>query len=162
MGAGERVTLEAFLAGLADGQAANARAAAARIDEIARIGDAMEGIERRTIPWAILAGLTFIGGLWLFMHPGLVNRWLVTACLAALPGVAIAYAWRVRDRSRADAETETLNRAHFLPHGGIYFPPGDGPACVVRVDYTPPPPELPLSQAPRDPRKKPLGAGRIW
>jgi hypothetical protein len=40
-------------------------------------------------------------------------------------------------RSRADAEIDRLNRAHFVPNGGIYFPEGDGPARVVRIEAPP-------------------------
>ena len=158
----ERVSLDAFLAPLSDEDAGAARAAAARIDDLARVGAAIEGIERRFLPWAIGGAVLFVLGLWLLIHPGVLPGPVMTLSLAALPGVAATYAWRVRDRTKADNAAEALNREHFLPHGGLYFPADERGACVVRVDYTPPPPELPLSQAPRDPRKKAVRAGRIW
>lgn len=160
--AGERIGLEDFLAGLDEADAARARVAAAEIDRLARTGDRMEGIERRfALP--ALAGIVLFGiGVWLLFHPTLEAGWGIAACLAVLPGVVLAYAWRVAPRSRADAAAERLNRRHFLPHGGLYFPPGARPAAVVRVDWTPPEPELPISKAPRDPRKREIRPGRIW
>lgn len=159
----ERITLADFVADLPDETAAETRAAAARIDELVRVGAAMEGVEARFRRPAIAAAVLLVIGLLLFFNPDLANRWIMVACLAALPVVAIVYARQVMDRSRADARIEDLNRAHFLPHGGFYFPPGNGPALVVRVDYKAPERELPLSEAPRDPRKRrDTGPERLW
>jgi hypothetical protein len=161
--AGERVGLETFLAGLDAAAAAEARTAAAEIDRLAQVGDRMEGIERRYLPWAAGGALLFAIGLWLLVDPRIQPGWLTLALLlGALPAVALAYAWAVGPRTRADDAAERLNRAHFLPHGGLYFPAGARPAAVVRVDWTPPPPEPPISQAPRDPRKREYRPGRIW
>lgn len=151
--ASERIDLDAFLNGLSDADRGEARAAAAKIDKLARIGDRMTGIERHFRWPAIVAAGMMMLGVWLFVHPMLLNRWLMVFCISALPIVGVVYAWRVRDRTRADNEIEALNRDYFLPHGGLYFPPGDRPACVVRVTYSKPLPELPISRAPRDPRK---------
>lgn len=159
----ERTSLDAFVDGLDDEAAADARVAAARIDDLAHAGIAVAGIERRFAPWAILGAAGFVAGFILFFQPGLVPRTLIMALLAILPLVCGIYAWKVRHRTRADNEAEALNKSYFLPHGGIYFPPGDRPACVMRVSYTPPPGDLPLSQAPRDPRKgHDTRPGRIW
>lgn len=158
----ENVALPTFLGRLGDEDAAAARVAAAEIDRLARVGDAMDGIERRFLPWFLAASVAFAAGLWLFFQPGLVNRWLVVGCLASLPGVAGLYVWRVHPRTRADRAAEALNRRHFLPHGGLYFPPGERPACVVLVDWTPPAPEPTLAEAPPDPRKRSVKPGRIW
>lgn len=163
--AGERVELEAFLAGLDDDAAAEARVAAAEIDRLARVGDGMAGVERRFLPWAAAAALLFALGLWLLFHPQIRIGWWIAVMLAALPAVSIAYAVRVAPRTRADNRAEALNRQHFLPHGGLYFPPGERSAAVVRVDWTPPEPsepDLPISKAPRDPRKREIRPGRIW
>lgn len=129
----ERVTLTEFLDRLEEAPAAEARAAAARIDELSRIGNAMEGIERRFLPWAVGAGIAFVAGLILFFFPSMVPRWATTLCLGALPAVVVTYAFKVRPRSRADAQVEALNIQHFLPHGGLYFAEGTRPACVVVV-----------------------------
>ena len=160
--AGERVDLERFLAGLDDGAAAEARVAAAEIDRLARVGDAMQGIERRFAPWAAAGAALFALGLWLLFTPTFGAGWWIAVLLAALPGVAIAYSLRVAPRTRADNRAEDLNRKHFLPHGGLYFPPGEREAAVIRVDWTPPEPEPPISKAPRDPRKREIRPGRIW
>jgi hypothetical protein len=161
--AGERVALERFLAGLDARAAAEARVAAAEIDRLALVGDRMEGIERRYLPWAAGGALMFAIGVWLLFDPRVQPGWLTLALLlGALPAVAVAYAWAVAPRTRADRATERLNRAHFLPHGGLYFPPGARPAAVVRVDWTPLPPEPPISKVPRDPRKRDYRPGRIW
>ena len=160
--AGERVGLDDFLAGVDEAAAARARVAAAEMDRLARVGDAMEGVERRFAPWAAIAAALFAVGLWLLFDPRVSAGWLpLAALLSGLPAVALAYAWRVAPRTRADAAAELLNRAHFLPHGGLYFPPGERPAAVVRVDWTPPPPEPP-PPAHRDPRKREIRPGRIW
>ena len=160
--AGERVDLDTFLAGLGEAPAAEARVAAAEIDRLARVGDAMEGVERRYLPWAAAGAVMFVLGVWLLFHPTLHVGWWIALMLAVLPGVAIAYALRVAPRTRADNRAEELNRQHFLPHGGLYFPPGEREAAVVRVDWTPPEPEPPISQVPRDPRKQKPRPGRIW
>lgn len=129
----ERVTLAEFLSGLDDASAAEARAAAARIDELARAGRALEGIESRFLAAAGVAAGMFVVGLWLFANPGSASPALTVVCLAGLPAVAVLYALRVMPRTRADRAAEDQNRRHFLPHGGLYFAAGENPACVVRV-----------------------------
>jgi hypothetical protein len=158
------VPLETFLAGLDAAAAAEARVGAAEIDRLALVGDRMEGIERRFLPWAAAGALLFFVGLWMLVDPRLNPGWLTLAMLlAVLPATGLAYAAAVAPRTRADRAAEELNRAHFLPHGGLYFPPGERPAAVVRVRWSPPPPEPPISEAPRDPRKKrDYRPGRIW
>ena len=161
--AGERVPLETFLAGLDEAAAGEARVAAAEIDRLALVGDRMEGVERRYLPWAATGALMFAIGLWLLFDPRIQPGWLTLALLlGALPAVGFGYAWAVHPRTRADRAAEKLNRAHFLPHGGLYFPPGPRPAAVVRVRWTPPEPEPPISKVPRDPRKRDYRPGRIW
>lgn len=160
--AGDRIELDAFLAGLEAAPAAEARVAASEIDRLARAGDAMQGIERRFLPWGGLGAALFIVGLWLLVDPRIAAGWWMAACLSVLPAVAAAYAWRVQPRTRADHAAERLNRSYFLPHGGWYFPPGDRPAAVVLVDWRPPEPEPPISKVPRDPRKRDYRPGRIW
>lgn len=159
---GERVELETFLAGLDEASAAEAGVAAAEIDRLARVGDAMRGIERRFLPWAAAGAVLFVIGLWLLFHPASQAGWWIAPLLSVLPGVVVAYALRVAPRTRADNRAEQLNRLHFLPHGGIYFPPGERPAAVIRVIWTPPEPEPPISKVPRDPRKQNPRAGRLW
>lgn len=155
----ERIPLQVFLAELPEIEAAEARVAAAKIDALARTGQAMVGVERRFLPWALLGAGSFVLGIWLFLS-GL--GWPALACFSVLPVVATLYWRHVQPRTEADREADRLNRSHFLPHGGLYFAEGEMPGCVVRVSWSPPEPEPPLSQAPRDPRKRDVLPGRIW
>ena len=59
----------------------------------------------------------------------------LTAMSAALPVLGLVYVFHVRDRTRADRQMLELNKTHFLPHGGLYFPPAeDRPGQVVRTE----------------------------
>lgn len=159
---GEKISLSDFAVRLPAEEAADARAAAAKIDDLARVGHAVEGIEQRFKPFFILGGVCMLVGLTLFFTPGLLNRWTLVGLLSVLPVVAVAYAWRVRDRTAADNQINELNKSHFLPHGGLYFPAGDGPACVIPVDYRPPDPQLEYT-GPKDPRKPENHPGKgLW
>ena len=151
--AGEKVSLDTFLSDLSTEDAAQVRVAAAEIDNLARIGHAMGAIEDRFRPFAIVSGVAFVIGLVLFFMPDLVNRWLSFVCLIALPVLCAIYAWKTRERTWADSDIEKLNKFFFLPNGGIYFAASETPAGVVRVKYTPPPPEPPPGTYPKDPRK---------
>ena len=160
--AGDKVSLDVFLSDLPVDAAAEARTAAAKIDDLARVGNAMGGIEDRFKPYAKGAGVLFVLGLVLFFLPDLINRWISFLCLIALPGLCAVYAFRTRERTWADKDIEDLNKKHFLLHGGIYFPRSDTPAGVVRVDYTAPPPEPPPGKYPKDPRKPENYPGSRW
>ena len=151
--AGEKVSLEVFLRDLPVDAVAETKIAAAKIDDLARIGNAMDGIEDRFKPYAKGAGALFVLGLVVFFLPDLINRWVSFVCLIALPGLCAVYAFKTRERTWADKDIETLNKTHFLPHGGIYFPRSETPAGVVRVNYTAPPSEPPPGTYPKDPRK---------
>ncbi len=129
----ERVPLAQFLSRLDEASAAEARAAAAKIDELARAGDGLEGIERLFMIPAGIAALAFVAGIWFFFSPGTAPPAVTVACLAALPLILVFYGFRVLSRTRADREAEDLNRRYFLPHGGIYFAAGANPACVIQV-----------------------------
>ena len=159
---GKKVSLETFLRDLSAEEAAEVRITAAEIDELAKVGNALGGIEDRFRPYAIIAAGLFILGLVLFFMPDLINRWISFACLVALPALCAVYAWRTRERTWADNDIDKLNKAHFLPRGGIYFPASATPAGVVRVDYTAPPPEQPPGTYPKDPRKPENYPGSRW
>ena len=131
----QRLSLPEFLSRVDDTDAAELRAAAARIDDLARVGNAIEGIERRYLPWAVASGVAFVVGLWFFLNPGTARPAVMIGCLAALPLVAAHYGWRVMGRTRADQQAYALNVRHFLPLGGLYFPAGNGrEACVMKVE----------------------------
>lgn len=129
-----KLPLADFLARLDDVSAAEARVAAARIDELSRIGNSMEGVERQFLWPAAVAALAFLAGLWFLLVPGTVSPFVTVICLGALPATVVIYGLRVMSRTQADRAAEDLNRRHFLPHGGIYFAEGLNPACVVRVE----------------------------
>ena len=140
------------------------RAAAARIDLLGRRVQGLDGIEQRYLVPAAIAGVLFVIGLVLLFLPGqgvampvLSGGWGLVACLGALPAVILHYAFRVLPRSRADAEAEDLNREHFLPNGGLYFPEGDRPACVVLVNWPPERTEGQIAREERRQRKEKLG-----
>ncbi len=142
--ANRSMSLEAFLENLPQEEAANARVAAARMDELERSIDGLRDIEHRFMPYAIFSGVLFIiATVTVFgMHPvlGEARRIMgevgLAAMLGALPALVIVYGFRVRERTRADSATLKLNNAHFLPHGGLYFPAStpDEAARVVLVD----------------------------
>lgn len=131
---------------------------AAEIDQLAAPGAALEGIERRYVPWLIGAAVLFIVGIILFLRPAfldgahvLTNFWVILICLGALPALGMHFAFAIRPRTRADRQVDALNKAHFLPHGGLYFPAGERPAGVILVDWQPPAPPRPSHL--KDPRK---------
>ncbi len=158
--------IEDALQELARPGAETLRDAARQIDRLGRVGQSLEGIERRYGPFVKLGGGLFVIGIVLFFAPGLFpflpsgNLWTVMLFLSVLPLVAIHYAYTVLPRSRADTEIDTLNRKHFLPVGGIYFPEGERPACVVLVDW--PPPEDPHQEAVQERRKTREKLGPFW
>lgn len=142
------------------------RGAAARIDRLGRIGIELDGIEQRILPWALGAAGLFLLGLILFFAPGLFvgmpvlgKSWTVIFCLAALPVIGIGYAFRVMPRSRADAEIDALNRTHFVPHGGLYFPEGDTAAGVITI---PSPVKSEGQQAREERRRHRDKIGPLW
>ena len=138
----ETLTLEAFLAGLAEEDAAQARVAAARIDALEREVGPPGWIERN-LTWLVAAALVLFaigaGGLFGIFGRGRAVFGLggVTLMVAAFPALMLGYLLSVRGRTRADHETMVLNESHFLPHGGLYFGAADGLGKVVRVDWKP-------------------------
>ncbi len=138
----ETLTLEAFLAGLAEEDAAQARVAAARIDALEREVGPPGWIERNLMRLALAALVLFalgVGGLigvlgWVRVMFGLGG---VTLMVAGFPALMLAYLWSVRGRTQADHEKMELNEKHFLPHGGIYFGAANEGGKVVRIDWKP-------------------------
>ncbi len=138
----ETLNLEEFLAGLAEEERAQARAAAARIDALEREIVPPGWIERNLMRLALAALVLFalgVGGLigvlgWVRAMFGLGG---VTLMVAGFPALMLAYVWAVRGRTRADYEKMTLNEKHFLPHGGIYFGAANEGGKVVRIDWKP-------------------------
>lgn len=129
----ETTDLETFLEELPSEDAARARAAAGRIDELGRVTARTQGVESKYLPWFVVSGLLLVSAsLMVFGSDAvfgearrLIGVMGLTAMAAALPVLGIVYTFHVRDRTRADREMLELNRTHFLPYGGFYFPPGD-------------------------------------
>ncbi|MFK7942865.1 MAG: hypothetical protein AB8B85_08150 [Paracoccaceae bacterium] len=115
------------------------QATADEIDRLARQTTHLDGIEQRYLPWALGAGVLFVLGLSFFFYPSLLEAtpfasiWTILACLGALPAVGIHYARAVLPRTETDTSIDRLNRQHFIPLGGLYFPKSAGPACVVII-----------------------------
>ncbi len=138
---GERIELDEFLGGLSDEAAAQARVAAAKIDRLEQTTDAYRGVEAKyTAPFlvsvilfvAAIVLLFDVGGLFADMR-NILGGLGLTAMAAALPISAVVYVFHVRGRTRADREKMDLNRAHFIPHGGIYFSRGDSGDGTVYI-----------------------------
>lgn len=136
------VSLETFLAELPAEEAAEARAAAARIDALERAIGPPGWLERHLVRLAVAALALFLAGVALLLARAYGLQFLPGAALVpllgAFPALVLGYLWSVRGRSRLDHEKMALNDAHFLPHGGVYFGAqgGDfgGAARVMRVE----------------------------
>ncbi|MGI9382384.1 MAG: hypothetical protein ACR2PO_04460 [Methyloligellaceae bacterium] len=138
-----KTDLETFLKELPSEAAGKARAAAGRIDELGRVSAGTQGIERKYAPWFLISVILFICAAFAIFSGGDIFRQAraavgvmgLTALSAALPLIGILYCVQVRHRTRADHEMLELNKVHFLPYGGIYFPPGEeGPGGVIRTE----------------------------
>lgn len=160
---GVHIALDAFLDRLDPHSAAEARAAAGRMDELERVAQDLEGVERTYLPWAIGAVGLFIASGVLLLSDSSMFRGAQTflgpvglaGMAAALPILGIVYTFQVRGRTNADAEKFSLNKEAFAPHGGIYFPAPDGGVGTV---YLTDPNKM---SAPKD-KKDDIRAGRIW
>lgn len=160
---GVHIALDSFLGRLDPPTAAEARAAAGRMDELERVAQNLEGVERTYLPWAIAAVALFIASGVLLLSDSSMFRDAqvflgpvgLAGMAAALPILGIVYTFQVRGRTKADSEKFTLNREAFAPHGGIYFPAPDGGVGTVYLT------DPNKKSAPKDKRDD-IRAGRIW
>ena len=133
------VPLDGFLATLPEAEAAEARAAAARIDALERQVGPPGWLERNLV-WLGLGSLALfaLGVLTLFgLMAGLrgaLGLAAVVALVAAFPALVLAYVWSVRGRTRLDREKMALNERHFLRHGGLYYGGRGGERRVLRIE----------------------------
>jgi len=161
----ERIPLSAFLEGLPAEAADQLRDVATIMLRNEQAAVELRGVEAELRPYFYFSVCSFIAGLvaiLYFSEPGgLVDRidgsWpVVIAALGFLPGLMTYYAFRIRKRSQSDVQNLDLNKAHFVPHGAIYFP-SDSEAdeqMVTLVD---------AQQAPGRPsRYDRLKPGTIW
>lgn len=133
------IPLEAFLARLPEDAAAEARAAARKIDALEREIGPPRWLERNLVGFGLGALLLFTLGILLLAGraAGLlrfVELFVVVPLLAVFPALVLAYLWSVRGRTRLDHEKMGLNERYFLPHGGVYFGTRDGTRKVIRVE----------------------------
>ena len=125
----ERVTLAEFLGRLEEEPAAEARAAAARIDELSRIGNAMEGIEHRFLPWAVVAAAAFVASNWSRITP--IVPWFLDAVSLAHKAMGT---WPMSTISGAIWGVSN----NYMPLWNSYMPRGaksvDVPAAPINAD----------------------------
>lgn len=145
----EQVSLQAFVGSFGNEDAADeARRAAHKMDVLERSIDDIRDLEERFRPLVIGAAIAFaIGAViilvphrWTFAAYQLIGSFGVVALLSGLPLLGAAYTVRVRKRSIVDLNKIALNRKHFVPHGGYYFPseaPG-GAGHVIRMTFRKP------------------------
>jgi hypothetical protein len=128
------VDLETFLESLPTEAAAKARAAAARIDELERAALRIGKSDRRyvvlfagAVALALVAAVMALGGYDLFRTAtGDYGDLAVLVMAGIFPLLVLIYGLRMRERTRIDREKFEIIETYFLPHDGIYFPPGPG------------------------------------
>ena len=126
------VDLETFLEGLPGEAAANARAAASRIDELERAAQRIGKSDRRYVKLfagamliALAAAIMALGGIDLFRAGvGDFGDFAVLAMAGAFPVLVVIYSLRMRERTRIDQQKFEIIETFFMPYDGIYFPPG--------------------------------------
>ncbi|GBF25904.1 hypothetical protein MnTg02_00940 [bacterium MnTg02] len=160
----KRTDLDSFLETLPTEAAAEAKSAAAKIDDLERVTQSFHGIEAKYFPWLIASIVLFIGAVailigsnQLFGGARMVLGGLgLTAMAAALPALAMTYVYQVRERTRSDRAKAEINRTYFVSHGGYYFPPSEnGRAQVFLIEET--------TKKPYNPRKPDrLRPGWYW
>ena len=160
----ETQSLDAFLAGLPDEDAAKARGAAAQIDALEREAGPPGWIERNLIRLVAVSLVLFVigaGSLFGVFAWGHVVLGLggITVMVAAFPAVMLTYLLSVRGRTGADHEKMALNEAHFMPHGGLYFGAGSGGGKVTRVT---PPEKVEMNLRDRTIAQHKAATKRIW
>lgn len=138
---GARIPLETFLAELTEEKAADARAAARRIDMLERQVGPPGWLERNLISLALIALAFFVVGAgaligafaWLRSVIGIGG---ISLLVAAFPVLMFVYLVTVRGRTAVDNEKMRLNDRYFLPNGAVYFRDAGmrGPGFVLRVE----------------------------
>lgn len=127
---GQKISLDAFLQTLPDSDAAEARAAAARMDEFERVARRVAEPDKRFLAGMGLAAVLFViaaallmsGGDFFDNARGTLGIIGVIVMAALLPALIVSYTVRMRERTRADRQCFELNQTYFMPHGGVYFP----------------------------------------
>jgi len=126
--------LETFLKDLPETAAANARAAAARIDELEHAAQRIGASDRQYIiafagagVMAMIAAYMALGGFVLFKGGNGAGLDLAVLFMAgAFPLMILIYSLRMRERTKIDQKKYEIIEAYFLPYNGIYFSPRPG------------------------------------
>lgn len=159
-----QIDLETFLDGLSEEDAANARAAAARIDEIEHAAQRIGGSDKKFMKLFGLAGITTmvaaylaLGGYHMFQGGQAHFADVVILLMAsAFPVLVLVYSLKMNERTKLDRKKFEIIEAYFLPHDAIYLPAGpDRATPIVAVTEKPRGWERP----PETKIKKP---GRYW
>jgi len=140
----EILSLEAFLERIDDEVAVSeARVAAAKMDALERSIDDVRDLEQQYAWLAIAAAVAFVAGAVIVLFPGetmatvyqIVGPFGVVMLLGGVPLLGLIYGLKVRHRSYVDLNKIALNRKHFVPYGGYYFP-AERPEDPARVIVT--------------------------
>ena len=128
------IDLETFLEDLPATAAANARAAAARIDELERIAQRIGKSDRHYViafagagVMALIAAYMALGGYDLYRggYGALVDL-AVLFMAGAFPLMILIYSLRMRERTKLDQKKYEIIETYFMPYNGIYFSPDPG------------------------------------
>lgn len=124
------IELEAFLEGLDEEDAAKARAAAARIDELEHAAQRIGRDDRQfMILFAVSVVLVVVATYMVFgdfqlTSGGYANITALVALLMAgsFPALVIVYSLKMKERTKIDRKQFDIIEAYFLPHDAIYLP----------------------------------------
>ena len=128
------IDLETFLEGLPTTAAANAKAAAARIDELERAAQRIGRSDRQYViafagtgVLALIAAFMALGGYDLFRGGyAVLGDFAVLVMAGGFPLMIIIYSLRMRERTKLDQKKFEIIETYFMPYNGIYFPPAPG------------------------------------
>jgi hypothetical protein len=130
----KQIDLETFLEGLPTEDAAKARAAAARIDELEHAAQRIGKSDKRYVIlfaaagfMALVAAAMALGGYDMFKggYPTL-GDFAILLMAGAFPFLVLIYSLRMSERTRIDRQKFEIIETYFLPHDAIYLPPGPG------------------------------------
>lgn len=127
-----QIDLEEFLAELPEEDAANARAAAARIDELEYAAQRIGRSDQRFMKLFALAGICTVaavvagisaGGTFRGGGTGLTDL-AILLLASAFPVMVLVYSLKMSERTKLDRRKFEIIETYFLPHDAIYLPPG--------------------------------------
>lgn len=128
----QQIDLETFLKDLSEEEAANARAAAARIDELEHAAQRIGMSDRSYIKLFVAACICTLVAIILsftvseMFHGGTIGLLDVIILLlaSAFPALVFFYSFKMNERTKLDRQKFDIIETYFLPHDAIYLPPG--------------------------------------